>query len=99
VGAIAGFAVLVTLAAAVPFCAGYLVPSVRVALIAISVPVVVVSFAPLGANQPAPWQSGFPADGDWRVVFFPFWVPIAVAFVLAGARARRSRRGAPPTPA
>jgi hypothetical protein len=85
-----GVIVLLVLSVVAPFVAGWAAPTVRIAQTTVIALILVVSFAPLGADQPAPWQAGFPADGDWRVVFFPVWVVIGVMATYAGWRVRHS---------
>lgn len=75
-----------------PFAIGYVVLPRRFAALAALGVVVLWSFAPLGADQPAPWQHGFPGDDDWRVVAFPFWAAAALIFVRLGGAARSRRR-------
>ena len=79
-------AAMVVIAVALPAALGYLLPSWRIAAGVAAAAVVLISFAPLGADQPAPWQDGFPGDGDWRVVAFPVWLLLALACARLGSR-------------
>lgn len=84
-------AALVLLFALIPFGIGYFAPGRRIALAVALAIVVVLSFAPFGLDQPAPWQHGYPGDGDWRVVAFPFWAVASLVFVRFGTALRRRR--------
>ena len=88
VGTAAGIGILLVLAVFVPFAAGYLVANRKLAIGLVLLLILVGSFAPLGSDQPAPWQDGYPADGDWRIVFFPVWLLVALPCISAGARLR-----------
>ena len=74
-----------------PFAAGYLLPDRDRALAVVVGAILVLSFAPLGGDQLAPWQDGYPAEGDWRIVALPLWLLVAIPGALLGAGARRSR--------
>jgi ABC-type antimicrobial peptide transport system permease subunit len=83
---------VLALAVITPLAAGYYISRRRAAIALVLIAITAVSFAPLGADQPAPWQRGYPGEGDWRVVIFPLWILLALAAIEAGSWLRRRPR-------